>query len=61
MAVIRYKNFRIKHIRGFNDKWYYSVFDEAEQCFVGRFYCNFNALKSKLKLSAVDDWQTKLM
>ena len=61
MLVIKYKNFTIKRIRGSNDMWYYSVFDEAEQCFVGRFYCKFKALKSKLKLMAVDDWQTKLM
>lgn len=61
MAIIKYKNFTIKRIRGFNNLWYYSVFDEAEQCFVGRFYCNFEALKSKLKLMAVNDWQTKLM
>ena len=61
MEVIKFKNFDIRHVMGGTGLWYYSVIDVAENKFVGRFYCNFEALKSKLELSAVDDYQTTLI
>lgn len=60
--VINFKNFEIWHVLGGTGLWYYSVFDKSEdRAFKGRFYCSYEALISKLELSAVEDYQVKLI
>ena len=62
VEIINFKNFEIWHVLSVTGLWYYSVYDKSEErAFVGRFYCNWEALKSKLRLIAVEDYQTKLI